>query len=287
MSIKTILVPFMSANFSTPALETAIKLAKAHSAHILALHVRPDPAASMPYVVGPMPTEMLVQLSDSAEEQGRTRAAKAKAAFEDICQKQDIKITEAPVRDAASVSWREEIGSLDFLYGVEAQTCDLAIVSQPKPPNADIMTDILEGVLFQSGRPILMLPETTNAVPGKKPVLAWNGSIEATRAIAASLPLIRNASEVTVLTVGQLAEDGPDGDAVAKYLVQHGIPASARVEAEEDGSESSQLLATTHALGADLLIMGAYSHSRLREMILGGMTNDIIGDADIPVLLMH
>jgi nucleotide-binding universal stress UspA family protein len=285
MSIKNILVPFASAVSGPHVLEMAIGVANRFSAHIMALHVRPDPTALIPYIVGPMPSDMLVQISENAEKQGHERAAKAHEQFKKICLK--FGVTETKAKGRATAVWKESLGNIDFAYGFEARLCDLAIVAQPSAVSPDSLTDILESVLFRSGRPVLMIPAKAEAAPGKRIVIAWNGSLEATRALAASLPLLEAAEEVIILTIGEAVIDGPDGEALKKYLVWHGIKASCVVVKSAAHGEGAAILAKAHEHKADMIVMGAYTHSRLREFILGGVTQHVVEHSDIATLLLH
>lgn len=285
MTIKNILVPFASAVSGAHVLETAIALGGRFSAHICALHVRPDPTALVPYIVGPMPSDMLVQISENAEKQGRERAVAAKEKFKEICVKHGV--SDTPAMGGASASWKEEVGNVDFIYGIEARLCDLAIIAQPETLGPDSLVDILESVLFRSGRPVLMMPSKAPVSSGKKIVIAWNGSLEATRALASAMPLLEGADDVIIMTIGEALVEGPGADEVKKYLAWHDVKARIVSASEAPAGEGAGLLAKAHELKADMIVMGAYSHSRLREFILGGVTQHVIDHADIAVLLLH
>jgi nucleotide-binding universal stress UspA family protein len=285
MTIKNILVPFASAASGPHVLEAAIALGNRYSAHISVLHVRPDPTALIPYIVGPMPSDMLVQISENAEKQGIERSVQAQAKYKQICIKHGV--SETPAMVGASVSWREVVGNVDFVYGLEARLSDLAIIAQPQALGPDSLVDILESVLFRSGRPVLMLPAKAPVLPGKKIIIAWNGSLEATRALAASLPFLKAAEDVILLTIGEDVGEGPGGEEVKNYLTWHEIKARIVNVKEAEAGEGAGLLAKAHELKADMVVMGAYSHSRLREFILGGVTQHVIDHADIAVLLLH
>lgn len=286
MPIKNILVPFASDAASAHVVEVAISLARRFSAHLSGVHVRPDPSAPMPYIVGPMPTEMLIQISENAELQGRERAAAAKARFEEICAKQGLPIADA-VKGQVSASWRECVGNIDFTYGIEARLADVAVIAQPEAAADDGMVDILEGVLFRSARPVLMVPASASADPGRHVVVGWNGSLESTRAMAASLPFLVTARNVTILTIGEDSNDGPDAQAVQRYLAWHGVDANVVAESAGEDVESHALLEKVEKIKADMLVMGAYSHSRLRELILGGVSQHVIDHAKVAVLMVH
>jgi nucleotide-binding universal stress UspA family protein len=166
---------------------------------------------------------------------------------------------------------------------------DLAVVARPDPVDEPASDDLLESLVLTSGRPTLVLPPHCPAGTIRRILVGWNASREATRAVADAMPLIVRADVVEVLVVdreGPLGQHGPEpGADIARYLARHG----ARVEVRQvwHGSEDvgRLLLSRAAAFGADLLVMGAYGHSHLREWLLGGVTRTILREARIPVLM--
>src|SRR5437764_1475818 len=122
---------------------------------------------------------------------------------------------------------------------------------------------------------------------GENVVVAWNGSTEQARATAFAMPLLRSANRVTVVTVEGGTVPGPTGAQLARYLQRNGIPAEPVTLPPERRSTGEALLAKADALGCDLLVKGAYTQSRLRQMIFGGMTRHILASAQLPVLMAH
>ena len=144
-----------------------------------------------------------------------------------------------------------------------------------------------EAAIFESGRPVLLAPVTQPAALGTNIVIAWNGSTETARTIALGLPLLAKATNITVLTVEGGTVLGPTGEAVRTYLAGHGIAADAKLIDHHERTIGEAILAEADALGADLLFKGAYTHTRLRQRIFGGATEDIITKATLPVLMAH
>lgn len=287
MTIRTILVPIADEQPGRIALIAGIKLARQFAAHVNAFHVRFDPSSPIPYVAGPMPAEMLVQISENMEKVAAALSIRLKAIFDEVCQQTEVQLAEHAGRGATpSAMWSEAVGSIDFRYGIEGRVNDLAVVARPTGRPEDNSRDILEGLLFHSGRPVLMVPHMPEVI-GETVVVAWNGRVEAARALAAATPFLEAAKKVIIATVGNDLSDGPSGDAVARNLAWHGIAAEVMQTVEEGVSDGVTLLRTAASLNADLLVMGAYSHSRFRELILGGVTRDVIKGAMIPVLLVH
>ncbi|RMF07696.1 MAG: universal stress protein [Alphaproteobacteria bacterium] len=288
MTIQNILAPMPYKEAGRVALSAALAVAKAFGAHVTAFHVRMDPSAPVPYVAGPMPTELLVQISENAEEHARKLAEAVKEAFVAECEAKGVKILETPENNGVSATWRETVGSLDYRYGLEGRLYDLSVVAQPNPEERENTTDVLEGLLFHSARPVLMVPEDNGITPHGRVVIAWNGSIEATRALRGALPFLDKAEGVAILTVGDNRDlDGPDARALAESLSWRGITADIIETSAGRRSDGQAVLNAVTELGADLLVMGAYSHSRLRELILGGVTQEVIEGSTIPVLMTH
>jgi nucleotide-binding universal stress UspA family protein len=148
---------------------------------------------------------------------------------------------------------------------------------------------IFEGVLFGSGRPLLAVPQDWTPGPlGRNIVIAWDGGREAARAVAASVPLLERADKVTILTV-TAADDARariSQDALAAHLGRCGLAADAHAVERRGRTEAETLTTECRKLGADLIVMGGYGHVRLQEMVFGGLTRALIGDATAPPFLL-
>lgn len=156
-------------------------------------------------------------------------------------------------------------------------------MGRPDEAAASAANLTIEAALFESGRPILIVPHAAPA--GKRVVVAWDGSAEASRAVASAMPLLRKADEVVILRAGEEAEPGARrGDLVA-YLAWNGIRADEKTLCPDSRSLGPALLAAAGEAKADLLVMGAYAHHRLRRLIFGGMTRYVLAATEIPVLM--
>ena len=153
-------------------------------------------------------------------------------------------------------------------------------------------TGVLETVLFDSGRPVLAIP-FAGSLPtiGKRVLVGWNASREASRALHDALPLLAKAESATVFLAnpkGGLGAHGEEpGADIARHLARHGVKVNVAKAVADDVSDSALLLNHASDMGADLLVMGAYGHSRLREFILGGVTRSLLREMTVPVLLSH
>ncbi len=144
---------------------------------------------------------------------------------------------------------------------------------------------VIEAVLFNSGRPILVAPPHPVKSVGSDIVIAWNRSAAAARALSMAMPLLDKADRIRLVYVDTGAKSGPAVEEAAAYVSRHGFNAETATIAAQSQGVASTLL--SDAQNADLLVMGAYSHSRLREVILGGVTRNVLKNATIPVLMVH
>jgi nucleotide-binding universal stress UspA family protein len=145
----------------------------------------------------------------------------------------------------------------------------------------------LEASLFESGRPCLIASPSPPSTIGENILVAWNCSTEQARATAFAMPLLLRAKQVTVLTVEGATVPGPTGEQIARYLQLNGVPASALTRRAQGQSAGEVILAHAASLGCDLIVKGAYTQSRLRQMIFGGTTRHILANAQLPVLTAH
>ena len=144
-----------------------------------------------------------------------------------------------------------------------------------------------EAALFESGRPIVLTPAEPGETLGENVVIAWNNSTETARTVALSMPLLAGAGAVTVVAVEGWGVPGPSAEQLRGHLVRNGIPASARTVEPGGRSPGEAVLDECTALGADLLVKGAYTQSRLRQLVFGGATRHIMMSAELPVILAH
>lgn len=199
-------------------------------------------------------------------------------------------------RRGVAMDTKRETGSVDrlpILLARHARHADLTIVGRPDQDTGGVdEAQLAEAAFMDSGRPALVVPSTGAAVlPPRRAVIAWDGSREAARATGDALPLLHEAQSVAVLIVdGRDVSEHPGqqpGSELVAHLARHGIGAEIRQATSSGRGVSETILAEAAAAGADLLVMGGYGHSRLREMMLGGATRHILHNTTLPVLLAH
>lgn len=288
MSLRTILVPISAADAGRPALETACLLAHKFGAHVEALHVRTDPRGLVPYTGEGMDGSMIEEIMDVTEREGRERQAKAREMYREFCLSRGIKETDRPTATPEpTICWRDEIGREDEVVAVRGRVFDLIVVGRPLRDQPLPSPVTLEAAMLDSGRPIIVAPPHTPTACGASVAIAWEGTREAARAIADAVPLLQKAESVTIMAGRALADENPKPEDYLEKLGWHGV--NARIHRFEGGVADLGVAYLREAakLGADLLVKGAYSQSRIRQLIFGGRTSHILGHAEIPVFFAH
>lgn len=288
MTIKTLLAPVSAADVSRSTLDVAAAVARRFGAHVDVLHVRPDPRGLVPYTGEGMDGSMIEEIMDVTEREGGERAAQTKAMFDAFVSEKSIAVTAEPAGgDSFTMSWHTDVGREDEIVAIRGRLYDLIVVGRPLKDAALPSPITLEAALLDTGRPIMVAPPQSSGELGKSIAIAWEGSPEAARAIADAMPILEQAEAVTILAPanGQVAPIPPED--LVRQLGWHGV--SSRVQGF-DASVTElghAFLEQSAAAGADMLIKGAYSQSRLRQLILGGRTRYILANTTIPVLLAH
>ena len=275
--MRSLLVHLDGTAHGEPRLRVAGELARRFGSHVTALFATTPPLLAIPY--GDAGGAAIAQVLFDLQATWRGRAF---AAFE-------------AAGLGAGATWAE-LGPTAAIPGVAGQAlyADLTVLGQYDPDAHDhvLPSDFVSSVVIASGRPALVLP---SAVPpgeiGRKVMLAWKPTPSSARALAASLPLLRLAQEVTVLGYGYgpapADVQGVPLD-VERYLRLHGVQAHLQHYGEEPKGDLGELLLSRAAdLDADLLVMGCYGHSRARELVLGGVTRTVLRSMTLPVLMSH
>ncbi|NVJ97864.1 MAG: universal stress protein [Alphaproteobacteria bacterium] len=283
--MKSILLP-LTAQIETDSIaRISATLAGQFQASLTGLFVRTDPRSAIPFMGEGLTADMIQTLCDGAEKQGCDQADKARAAFKEALEGSGV--TWAPeASTGARASWTVVVGEISDHVGRRARTADVAICNSPcsKSPDAQ---DIFLELIFRSGRSVLMVPENYRGTVGKHVMIAWNGRAEGARAVTGALPMLRDAQKVTIVQVGDIGEDRPQLSAIAHYLAEHGINAATQAIDAAEKSVGAVLLETAKSINADTLVLGAYSHSRWREMVLGGVTKYVTNKSCLPVFMSH
>lgn len=287
MSIKNILVPLDGTETSRSALETAFILGRDLGSHVDVLHVATDPKDAVPLLGEGMSAAIIEEMIQLAESESTERTARAEAMFEDARGRYGLTISnDPPVGESGSAQLIHAIGREDEMTAAKGRLSDLTVASRPTEQSEATLTMTINAALFETGRPVLVAPPETPDAIGTKVAVSWNGSAEAARAVSAAMPLIEKAESVVILTAENDSTASKVAPELARYFAWHGVTAETRTL--PGGSQVGEvLLEDCKVVGADLLVMGAYTHSRMRQLILGGVTKHVLSEAQLPVLMAH
>lgn len=279
MALKDIMVLVDSSPHAAARLDVAIQIANEHDAHLTGLFVR-----MVPHV----PQFVRSQMGPEVERFQRKYADEAAEAAH--------KLFEDKVRGGGlRAEWRDVEGSLVERVCLHAKYTDLIVMGQ-----RDTSMEAMEGqeqlvdqVVMDAGRPVLVVPYAGNfRTVGRKIMVAWNGSREATRAVNDALPFLQKAREVEIMAInprkgGSAGHGEVPGADIALHLARHDVKANAEHIFSDDIDPGSVLLSRAADEGIDLIVMGAYGRSRLRELVLGGATRHLLRHMTVPVLMSH
>ena len=281
MRMKTILVPMENDDAMRSALETALQLARRCDGYIEGFALRWDVSEFVAVdVMGGAALD--THRRDILDEEKQARHI-----FESFMQEHHVpRSTEAMA--SLSFGWLDDAPEGDGFVGTYGRVFDVIVMNRPDANSTRLHTRAIESGVFESGRPIVLSPPSPPRQIATNVLVAWNCSTEQARATAFAMPLLRLADRVTVLTViGGTGVPGPSAEQLIRYLQRNGI-AAAPLTVELDGRTTGEaILAAAESLGCDLLVKGAYTQSRLRQMIFGGATKHVLANAALPVLLAH
>jgi nucleotide-binding universal stress UspA family protein len=189
------------------------------------------------------------------------------------------------------VEWRKSRRDATESVPVHGRYADVLVIGQPNETDASgVEPDFAERLLLAAGRPALVIPYAGDfPTVGTRVLVAWNASREATRALTDAIPILREAKQVDVIAFNP--KDAPHGEVpgadIGLYLARHGIKVNVSQQTAEDVDVGNQLLSRAADLDSDLVVMGAYGHSRMKELILGGATRTVLNSMTVPVLMSH
>lgn len=275
MSLKNILVHVTESEQARARVEAALQLAMKHDAHLTGLGVYSNHYIPS-YAAAEVNSAVLKEIAKREE----TRLAASQEIF-------DKAVEQAGWTERCD--WLSERGRVVDSVALHARYADLTLIGQHTPPGSAFGEDsFADELVLESGRPVMVIPQIGVGRPiGEHIVVAWNASREAARAVGDSMPLLESSRQVDVMSVRPKDMGDLPGADIALHLARHGIKAQAKRSVANDIDTGDVLLNYVADSGADLVVMGAYGHSRLRELILGGVTRHILDHMTVPVMLSH
>lgn len=286
--MRIIMVPVADRPEAARALDAAFFMAEFLDANVVGIHIRPHR-----YSPVSVPAEMGLMLSASAGPMPTVDADKVNLASQEardlltrIAEKRGFegatKLTAASVRKAV---WQEDVGSVEKLMPIIGPLADLIVVSRPKSRTSAVARLFMSEALLHSSRPVLLIPPSRAVKPGRHILIGWDRSHEAMRAVVAAMPLLQRADSVIIVECGPTYHTGPSAAQLRRYLRVWGVKAA--TEKTRGRHVEKELLDTYREHDCDLLVMGSYSRSRLRERIFGGMTDFVVNNSTVSVFTIH
>lgn len=281
--MKTILVPFYDDDIAQTALGTSWLVAERFASHVEALFVMRPPQIFDGEGIA-LAGSYMTQLKDEE----RRLAESARKRFQSAIESRGVPVADVSTpAEGVTAGWRETEGMEDQIIGDYGRLFDLIVIGRNFGQPWIDWAVMCEAALFETGRPVLVAASQTPSSVGERVVVAWNGSTETARCIAFSKPFLERAESVVVLTVEGWQVPGPSGDQITTHLQRGGIKATARHVDSGGRSVGEAILDETKELDADLIVKGAYTHSRLRQLVFGGATRHLLHNTPIPLFMAH
>lgn len=287
--IRYILVPAAGSETDRPVFATALAVARMFAAHLAFLHVRVDVKADLAVLAygDAGAGSALAEMENMMEREATSREQTAMRGFRDFCTQEQLPISEAPVSPGVSAEWRTETGEEPRWLVEHGRVADLLVIGRDRE-DRDLAMENLEAALLGSGRPLLIAAAKLPQVMLATVAIAWKNTPEAARAVAAALPFIEKAERVIIFTIEEHAEDADRPSERLLHALRWHNPNIVLQRMRRDSRPPVEtLLEAVARAESGLLVMGGYSHSRLRETVFGGFTRHVLAAAELPVLMVH
>jgi nucleotide-binding universal stress UspA family protein len=276
--------------YDRAVLDASLDLARLAAGHIEVLHPAVDPLTAIPLMGEPMSAGLIAEMMQSLTQDCRRYQEKARNDFEAWCREQSLVGADSPASQCdgllPTVNWVNAVGPPGDLVVAHGRLADVIVTGRSANSTDPVADDLVNAALFESGRPVLCVSSPTRPDLLANPTILWNGSSQAGRAVADAMNILAHAESVNVLSI---ADDGliPDVDSLVEALGRRGIQAKRHAVPPGDAPDGKRLFAAAVSLGSSLVIMGGYGHSRLREMVMGGVTQHALAQSDLPLFIAH
>lgn len=286
--LKSILASLTGFGSDKTVMETAFALARIDAGHIEALHTRIDATqvAAIAGMTKSHPYGSMHEMAHNIAQEAQVLSRSAQKAYADSRDRHLAPETADRRAEGVTASFREVTTMADETLH-QARLHDLTVTARVP----ELAPDRLDRLVLSAGKPIIVAPARPPKSVGETVVLAWKDAPEAAKAVTAALPLLVRARRVIIVALCESMIEQDAGQAAAEGLLaqlkRHGISGELRVSTEAVTTVAEKILEIAYAVDADLIVMGAYGHSRLRELVLGGTTRDLLQDCDVAVLMVH
>jgi len=275
--MRNILLPFEYIETIPHLVDCAVSLAKKYNSSVsgVAIHQRIDSFIAQ---------EGSIVFDSLHHDENKEEAIKYKEKFMDHIN--TLKKSDSDLSDLKYKWLSEELENQKYL-GDLSRVYNVVIISRPYQELQSASLSSIQTILFDGGRPVMLIPMNKQIDIGKEVVVSWNCTTESSRAVFAALPILKKANNVTILTVEKVITEGPSGEQVSELLASHGIDAKPVTISGDEKKIGDAILDFSKSVDADLIVKGAYTQSRLREIIFGGATRHLMLHSEIPIYLVN
>ncbi len=286
MAIRSILVPLVGGSIDEIALNSAIIVAKQFDAHVEGLHIRISADEASNFFDSRLDTALYAEVLEKLRVQITQEEQEARESFEELIERSWLGLASEPSKATGpSASWRSITGDPIAIIARSGGAFDLIVASHPAQGSESMSRPVLDAAIFNTARPVLLASKEVPSRIGEMVLLAWNRGIQSGRALICALPFLQSATKVVIVMVTTGAKQGPEPEEIVANLAWHDVEAEVKRLEPDYRSVGEALLDEARDISADLLVMGAYSQSRLRDRVPGGVTRAILNHADVPVLM--
>jgi len=284
--MRVIFVPVADRPECARALRNAFNIGNQLGASVVGCHIRPHRYSSVslpPEIDTLSPYDAAWESAWHGKKTLQSDTA-ARKLFSRTAARHGYPVIRSPRAEPGAI-WIEKVGSPDKIMSIHGPLSDLVVVTKPAKSGGKLAQVFVMAALLNTGRPVLVIPHAGASSVGRRITIAWNQSNEAARAVAALMPLLQTADQVDIVWSGPEGGAGPKSGQLVNYLKFWGIKATrSKVSGPNEGQA---LLKAAKKSRSDLIVMGAYSRSRLRQRIFGGVTEFMLSRSDIPVCMLH
>ena len=288
MSIAKILAPVTGSKHDETTLRTAFRAGGPFASYVEVLFVHRDPRAVIQYSELTLRPEFVQNMVDTEIELQKIASQSARQTFAQVVKECGVTVQEIPSKQTTTTaSYREMTGYLSTILANAATLSDLVVIPPVEKGDNDEAHDALIRVLTKVGRPVLLCPNQAPAQIGKKIAIGWDGRDAAAKALVAAIPFLEKADSVELISVGNLRAEDSTVTEAREFLALDDIRCAERVIQNGPRSIAAMLIDAARNGGCDLLVVGGYGHSRLVESIFGGVTDTIVSQPQLPILMVH
>jgi len=269
-----------------PALEAGVVVAQKFDAHLEGMHIRTSQAESTRFAKSHLDPTHYTELVDRLQKQEQQNALATRGGFKEFLASRNLTLSNEPSDTCiATASWEEVTGDPGDVIALHGGAFDLIVLSHPSLAPALVPSSVLEAAIFRAARPVLLACKDVSASLGHSIMIAWNRGVQSRRAVAEAMPILERADSTVIVNITTGAKQGPEPEEIADTLAWHGIKADVKRLRPDRRSVGETLVEEVDKAGADLLVMGAYSQNRLRERLIGGVTREILANADFSIFM--